>query len=103
VRFFIVAKNKLIMPIRKSELDAGTYHTAEIDRISSSGNGIIEFVDGGHANLGEMDDDMVGEIVRFKYRGDGQVTYNGEMADENVNPIAEDPTDNKNDILDGHL
>lgn len=72
------------MPIKKSDLTVGGYHSAKIDRISGSGNGIIKFADGDHANLGEVGEDMAGEVVTFKYLGRGKVRYYGGEDSENT-------------------
>ena len=68
-------------------------YSAPIDRISGSGNGIIEIGDVGHVNLGTMPESRVGKLVTFVYnRGhDADFLQIGEQKDatpiEDVNLI----------------
>lgn len=49
-------------------LNGGKKYFASIDRISVSGNGIID-VKGKHLNLGEMSESKEGKVVTFIYEG----------------------------------
>lgn len=88
---------------RKSEMSPGNTYVVTVDRISGSGNGIVSLSEG-HINLGSMDKRRVGDKVRIRYFRDGDI----EIADNVVSPgtdydsLKEDPTENRNDLLNGH-
>jgi len=79
----------------------GKVYTGTVDRISSSGNAIID-TGTDHINLGSGTKSVVGKTVAFEYKGG----YSGEQVPMkeavNKNPIG-DSGSNKNDLLSGHL
>lgn len=52
-----------------SELESGDVFSAEVQRISGSGNGIIETVSGTEMNIGQAPKNAVGETVTVYYNG----------------------------------
>lgn len=49
-------------------MEEGDMFSAEVSRLSSSGNGIIDTVNG-HVNLGPVPDDVVGETIQAQFLG----------------------------------
>ena len=84
-------------------LSKGEIYTGTIDRISSSGNAIIE-TETSHINLGSGAENMVGRTVAFEYKGGTsgeKVPMN--KVDRTDNPMHDSSSSNKNHLLGGHL
>lgn len=82
-----------------SGYEKGEVYTGEIDRVSGQGNAIISVDEGpGHINLGEVDEESVGDVVEFEYKGGKR----GEIVPRSM-PAGPTDYDNKNDLLNGHL
>lgn len=62
-------------------------YSATIDRISESGNGIVQIENGGHINLGTISESKVDEVITFVYKNgtDGDFLEMGE--EEEATPI----------------
>jgi hypothetical protein len=52
--------------MKHGDLNSGETYRGVVDRISGSGNGIVELSDT-HINLGPINRDAVGEEIEFKY------------------------------------
>lgn len=71
-------------------------YSATIDRISESGNGIVQIDSGGHVNLGTMSESKVDKVVTFVYKGktNGDFLEMGEG--EEATPIEDVEFDKEN-------
>jgi hypothetical protein len=79
--------------------ESGQIYTETIDRVSRTGNGIIDVsaTEPDHINIGEIDESQVGEMVTFRYEG----ACHAKLVSKN--PIGSNSVDNKNDLLSGHM
>lgn len=101
--------------MNRDALEAGRIYTGVVDRISSSGNAIIECEDS-HVNLGELSKEAVGEEVGFIFLGINGKCLDEEYTTDDYSPSrleeeskrmereskSQDPT-NKNKLINGHL
>lgn len=116
--------------MKATEISQDEVYVGEIDRISSSGNALVELpstISRNHVNLGPIDESAVGNKVEFRYSGgswaecltqeytyesyearDGQSTSSTSTRSRhpfnggNSNTSPSDP-DNKNELINGHL
>jgi hypothetical protein len=111
-----------------SKFDQGKKYTGEVVRFSGSNNAIVS-IDSGHINLGPINHSAKGEQVEFVYLGRGwgrcietEHTYDGYDPRDNANQSSEiqdlptggdgppsaidgnprTPSENKNNLLNGH-
>ncbi|MDG5777288.1 hypothetical protein VB773_09100 [Haloarculaceae archaeon H-GB2-1] len=99
-----------------SNLEKGETYIGYVDRISGSGNGIIEKANG-HINIGQVDADLAETNILFKYHGGnrGKCLDRGNVSEkydaeklkkyEMENETRTGPSDpkNLNKLLGGHL
>ena len=85
-------------PPSESSMDVGETYTGFLRRNGDTGKGRIS-IQGGEITVGTVPPDLDKHDVDFEYLGDGE----GELKSYETNPLESDPTNNHNDILDGHL
>lgn len=96
-------------------MEEGETYTGRVDRLSRSGNGVIEkqkcgprISHGGHLIIPEADEDWVGDVVKFEYLGGHElrVISRGASLEEaktnKSNPIGGRYLNNNNDLLGEH-
>jgi|APHM01.1.fsa_nt_gi hypothetical protein len=78
---------------QSSELTSGEEYYGTVDRVSSSGNAIIQSASNQHINLSGIDESAVGEEVKFRYLGGVW----GECLDNKYIPGGYDPGPSSSD------